>query len=87
LTGKTNAGVVTFHRLADDRCKLMVQMDFEPEGLLERVGKAIGSDRRRVKRDLGHFKELIERRGHESGGWRGEVERGEVVDRSGGGRE
>jgi uncharacterized membrane protein len=76
--GKSHAGVVTFHRLSDDRSKVMVQMDWEAEGVLESLGAALGSDDRRVKSDLERFKELIEGRGTESGAWRGEVERGEV---------
>jgi len=72
--GKTNAGVVTFHRLGEDQTKVMVQIDYEPEGLLERVGDAIGADERKVKGDLKRFKELIESRGTETGAWRGEVE-------------
>ena len=74
VDGKDNAGVVTFHRLEDQRCKIMVQMDFEPEGLVETVGSAIGADERRVKGDLERFKEMIERRGTETGAWRGEVD-------------
>jgi uncharacterized membrane protein len=77
--GKSNAGVVTFHRLDDNRTKVMVQMDYEPEGLRETLGSALGSDERRVRGDLERFKELIEGRGVESGAWRGEVERGERV--------
>jgi uncharacterized membrane protein len=72
--GKTNAGVVTFHRIEDNRTKIMVQLDWEPEGMVEALGGAIGSDERRVKGDLERFKELIESRGVESGAWRGEVE-------------
>jgi uncharacterized membrane protein len=72
-SGKTNAGVVTFHRLSDDRTKVMVQMDWEPEGMVETLGGAVGSDDRRVKGDLERFKELIEARGVASGAWRGEV--------------
>jgi uncharacterized membrane protein len=71
--GKSHAGVVTFHRLDDSRSKIMVQMDWEPEGMLEELGAALGSDDRRVKSDLERFKELIESRGAESGAWRGEV--------------
>ena len=71
--GKDNAGVVTFHRLSDTRSKLMVQMDFVPEGLKEKIGDAIGAPDRRVKGDLQRFKEMIETRGHETGAWRGEV--------------
>ena len=72
--GKDNAGVVTFHRLSDTRSKVMVQMDFVPEGLKEKLGDAIGAPDRRVKGDLQRFKEMIESRGQETGAWRGEVE-------------
>ena len=77
--GTSHAGVVTFHRLDENRCKVMVQMDWEPEGMLETLGAALGSDDRRVKDDLDRFKEMIESRGAAQGGWRGEVERGDVV--------
>ena len=73
--GKDNAGVVTFHKLSDDQSKLMVQLDFVPEGIKEKVGDLIGAPDRRVKSDLERFKELVESRGAESGGWRGEVKR------------
>jgi uncharacterized membrane protein len=73
--GKDNAGVVTFHKIADDRTRVMVQMDWAPEGVKEKVGAALGADDRRIKGDLQRFKELIEARGAESGGWRGEVPR------------
>ena len=72
--GKKNAGVVTFHHLDESRSKVMVQLDWEPEGMVESLGGAIGSDERRVKGDLERFKELIESRGAEAGAWRGEVE-------------
>ena len=73
--GKENAGVVTFHKLDDAHSKVMVQMDFVPEGIKEKLGDAIGAPDRRVKGDLKRFKELIESRGAASGGWRGEVPR------------
>jgi uncharacterized membrane protein len=74
--GRTNAGVVTFHRVDDTTTRVMLQMDWEPEGMKESAGAAMGMDSRRVKGDLERFKELIERRGAESGAWRGEVEQG-----------
>ena len=74
VDGRQNAGVVTFHRLDENRTKVMVQMDYEPEGAKETIGSAIGSDSRRVKGDLERFKEFIESRGVETGAWRGEVE-------------
>ncbi len=57
----------------------MVQMDWEPDGMLETLGAALGSDDRRVKDDLERFKEMVERRGSETGAWRGRVEHGEAI--------
>ena len=37
----TQAGVVTFHRLSDDKTRVMLQMEFEPEGAVEAVRMAI----------------------------------------------
>jgi uncharacterized membrane protein len=74
--GKDNAGVVTFHKLDDRRSRVMVQIDFVPEGVKEKVGDALGAPDRRVKGDLERFKEMIESRGgDETGAWRGEVPR------------
>jgi len=78
-SGKRNAGVVTFHRIGDERSKVMVQLDFEPEGLRESLGSMVGLDRRRIRGDLERFSELVELRGGESGAWRGTVEEGTVA--------
>ena len=74
LDGAKNAGVVTFHRLSDDSTKVMLQLDFEPEGFVENVGDKLGMVRRRAHGDLEKFKEFIESRGSETGAWRGEVD-------------
>ena len=74
LDGDGPHGVVTFHRIGDNETRVTVQMDYDPEGMLEKIGAAVGSDDRRVKGDLERFKEFIERRGVETGAWRGEVE-------------
>lgn len=72
--GADQAGVVTFHRVDDGRTRIMLQLDAEPDGPVEQLGDAIGVLKHRVKGDLERFKELVERRGHESGAWRGEVD-------------
>jgi uncharacterized membrane protein len=72
--GAQHAGVVTFHRIDDGQSRVMLQLDTEPEGVVEKAGDALGVLKRQVKGDLERFKELIESRGAESGGWRGEVE-------------
>ncbi len=77
--GKDNAGVVTFHRIDHDHTQLMVQMDFVPEGIVEKLGNALGVPDRRVKGDLERFKELIESSDQAADGWRGEVKRPEAA--------
>ena len=72
--GAPNAGVVTFHRLEPQKTRVMLQMDYEPEGVVENVGDALGFVSRRVEGDLDRFKEFIESRGQETGAWRGEIE-------------
>jgi uncharacterized membrane protein len=71
--GAHNAGVVTFHRLAEGQSRVTLQLDVEPEGPIESAGAALGVVQRRVKGDMERFKEFIEARGTETGAWRGEV--------------
>lgn len=73
--GTRQAGVVTFHRLDPSRTRVTLQMEFEPQGAAEQAGDKLGVVDRRVKGDLQRFKEFIERRGVETGAWRGEVDR------------
>ena len=72
-TGARNAGVVTFHRLADSKTRVMLQLDYDPEGVVENVGDALGFVSRRVEGDLERFKKFIEERGQETGAWRGQI--------------
>lgn len=76
--GRENGGVVTFHHIDDSTTRIMVQMDWEPDGVIESAGAAVGADSRRVQGDLKRFKELIEKRGAASGAWRGEVDQPQV---------
>jgi len=73
--GALNAGVVTFHRIDDATTRVMLQLETEPEGVVEKVGDALGVPGRAVKHDLERFKDFIEARGQETGGWRGDVDR------------
>jgi uncharacterized membrane protein len=73
LGGARNAGVVNFHRLSNERSRVALQLDYEPEGATETVGDWIGVTSRRVEGDLERFKEFIEARGQETGAWRGTI--------------
>ncbi len=71
--GVQQSGRVTFEPVEDGRTKITVEMEWEPEGMKEKVGAAVGADSRSVSEDLDRFKELVESRGVESGAWRGRV--------------
>ena len=51
-----------------------MQLDWQPEGLLEKIGSASGVASHAVKDELEHFKEYIESTGSAAGGWRGDVQ-------------
>lgn len=72
-TGAENAGVVTFHRLSEDETRVSLQLDYDPEGLVENVGDKLGFVSRQVEGDLARFKTFIESRGSATGAWRGQV--------------
>jgi uncharacterized membrane protein len=73
-----NAGVVTFHRLDDTSCRVMLQMQYDTQDLAEKAGDALGIVERRVRGDLQRFKDFIESRGRETGAWRGRVDQPNV---------
>ena len=64
----------TFHRLDEARTKVLLQLDYDPQGLAENVGDKLGFVKRQATGDLKRFKEFIETRGGvETGAWRGRV--------------
>ena len=73
-SGARNAGVVTFHHITDNTTRVMLQLDYDPEGVVENVGDAVGAVGMRVRGDLARFKEFIEARQRETGAWRGTIE-------------
>ncbi|MFJ4045156.1 SRPBCC family protein [Microbacterium sp. NPDC089987] len=75
LGGETeHAGVVTFHKLDENTTRVTAQIDWDPQGLLEKVGALVGAGSHAVKKDLDNFKKFIEGRGGETGAWRGDVD-------------
>ncbi len=77
-SGAPNAGEVTFQPVSDKSTKVNLWLEAEPQSLTEKVGDAVGVLDRQVKDDLEKFKQFIEGRGGEAtGGWRGQVNRGE----------
>jgi len=73
IGGVKNAGVVTFHKISDTKTRVMLQMDYEPRSMGEGVADVIGAVKAEVQGNLKHFKEFLEKRGGETGAWRGSV--------------
>lgn len=73
LTGTTNDGVVTFEPVGPNTTRVSLDLDVEPQGLKEKIGEKLGFVSRQAEGDLKRFKEFIESRGVETGGWRGQI--------------
>ena len=78
--GAQNGGMVTFYRLEDNVTRVKLQLEYEPETTVEKVGDALGFVERRAASDLERFREFIEEEGVESGVWRGEIHDGVPTD-------
>ena len=72
-SGVRNAGVVTFHRISDTRTRVTLQMDYDPETTVEKVGDALGGVKLTTRGNLEKFKQLMAERGSATGAWRGTV--------------
>lgn len=79
VSGKMNNGRVTFMAVDPTSCRVTVLVEYDPQGLVETIGDKLGFVDGRVEGDLERFKEFVEKRGAETGAWRGEVRSGEVT--------
>ena len=75
-SGEYTSGVVSFQALGPDRTRVTLEISYDPKGFIENAGDTIGVVSRRIENDLEHFKEFIENRGQETGGWRGTIREG-----------
>ena len=71
-----NAGAVRFEPISDNRTRVILAMEYEPQGAAESAGDALGALDSTVQSSVEGFKEFIEHRGGEEGGWRGEAHGG-----------
>jgi ribosome-associated toxin RatA of RatAB toxin-antitoxin module len=83
LNEPRNAGTVWFEALGPEQTKVNVELTWEPDSAMEKIGAAVGLDSRQVASDLKKFKEFIESQGSETGAWRETVRDGEVAGQGG----
>ncbi|XPE02834.1 SRPBCC family protein [Arthrobacter sp. N1] len=70
--GATNAGTVSFEDLGGTT-RINLVLEYEPEGLVEKVGDKLNVVENQAKKDLQNFKEFIESESYATGAWRGTV--------------
>lgn len=58
--GTSHSGVVTFHKLDTNLTRVMVDMDFRPSGMIEKMGSGMRFVKRAVQADLARFKAHVE---------------------------
>jgi uncharacterized membrane protein len=76
-------GTVTFHELAPNLTRIMVVLQYHPQGFFEHTGNIWRAQGRRARLELKHFRRHIMSEAilqpDEIEGWRGVIEDGEVV--------
>ena len=77
--GATNAGAVTFEDVGGGQTSVHLSLEYEPEGLLEKVGDKLNIVENQAEADLDRFKAFIEAEGYATGAWRGSVSEGAAV--------
>jgi uncharacterized membrane protein len=83
-SGTPNSGRVSFQPDGADGTRIELEMGYQPETALEKAGDAMGVLSRKIDKTVDDFREFIEKRGRETGAWRGEVHGGQPGGSSGG---
>jgi uncharacterized membrane protein len=77
-------GAVSFHELAPNLTRIVVVLEYHPQGLFERTGNLWRAQGRRARLELKHFRRHVMTHTllhpDEVEGWLGEIRDGEVVD-------
>lgn len=59
-SGMQHAGIVSFHQIGPRLTRVMVTMDFVPQGMIEKMGSGMRFVKRAVQSDLARFKAQVE---------------------------
>ncbi|MGC5170441.1 SRPBCC family protein [Microbacterium sp. DT81.1] len=81
--GATNAGSVTFEDVGGGQTQVQLVLEYEPEGLVEKVGDKLNVVENQAEADLERFKAFIESEGYATGAWRGTVGNGTAAGQPG----
>jgi len=71
--GSKNSGAVNFSAQGADQTEVNLEVEYEPEGMVENLGDMVGLVSARIFGDLNRFKDFVEAKHTATGGWRGEI--------------
>ncbi|MHA7238916.1 SRPBCC family protein [Arthrobacter sp. TMS1-12-1] len=71
--GATNAGSVSFEDVGGGQTQVHLVLEYEAEGLVEKIGDKLNVVENQAEADLKRFKAFIEDEGYATGAWRGSV--------------
>jgi uncharacterized membrane protein len=60
VSGTQHSGVISFHKLDDNLTRVMVDLDFVPTGMIEKMASGMRFVKRAVEADLARFKAYVE---------------------------
>jgi uncharacterized membrane protein len=60
VSGTQHSGVISFHKLEDNLTRVMVDVDFLPDGMIEKMASGMRFVKRAVEADLARFKAYVE---------------------------
>lgn len=75
----TTRGVVTFHELTVDLTRVLLVIEYHPQGLVENTANLWRAQGRRIRLDLRNYVRFLSVNGGQADGWRGEIREGELV--------
>jgi uncharacterized membrane protein len=73
VEGAINSGSVTFQPVTTATTRMLVEISYEPQGLLEDLGAVLGIVERKLERELAKFKAFLEASSCETGAWRSRI--------------
>ncbi|MDD9206823.1 SRPBCC family protein, partial [Georgenia sp. 10Sc9-8] len=76
VEGATNAGAVTFEDVGGGHTQVHLELEYEPEGLVEKAGDKLNIVEKQAEGDLERFRDFIESTDRPTGAWRGAVASG-----------
>jgi uncharacterized membrane protein len=59
-SGTQHSGIVSFHKIDENLTRVMVEVDFQPTGMFEKMGSGLRFVKRAVQADLARFKAYVE---------------------------